>query len=71
MMRETLRLWLLGDWVMVKMERRRRASVVLPELEGPERAMRWVLNLLKVEVISGIVTRLVLDSQDEAMPFEV
>ena len=29
---------------MVKMERRRRARVVLPEEEGPERAMRWVLK---------------------------
>ncbi len=29
---------------MLKMERRRRASVVLPEEEGPERVTRWVLK---------------------------
>ena len=42
MIRERERECVSGDGIL-KIERRRRASVVLPLLEGPERAIRKVL----------------------------
>lgn len=45
--------WLVCDEAgIVKMERRRRARVVLPEEEGPERPMRRVWVGLRFVVIS-------------------
>lgn len=44
-MREIERFDLLGEAGTAKISRKRRASVVFPELEGPERPIRSVLGV--------------------------